>query len=125
MTVTLSRIVSPATLLYSAVVIYQFALGLYLALQIEPPGALALLSWATFLWSLGWWLQTDSRKRGVALVYDMGLFLYVAWPIVMPYYLVKTRRAKGLLVILGFVGAYMAPAIVGIILGALLIAFRE
>jgi len=125
MTATLSRILSPATLLYSALVIYQFALGLYLVLQIEPPGALALLSWATFLWSLGWWLQTDSRKRGVALVYDMGLFLYVAWPIVMPYHLVKTRRGKGLLVILGFVGAYMAPAIVGIILGALVIAFRE
>ena len=125
MTATLPRILSPATLLYSAVVIHQFALGLYLVLKIEPPGLLELLSWGTFLWGLGWWLQTDSRKRGVSLVYDMGLFLYVAWPMVMPYYLVKTRRAKGLLVILGFVGAYLIPAIIGISFAAFVVAFSE
>lgn len=37
----------------------------------------------------------------------MGLFLNIAWPFIMPYYLVKTRGVKGLLVIVAFVGAFI------------------
>lgn len=115
MATVLSRTVSPTVLLYTFVVITQFAYGLYLGQQIEAPGAYTLLHWAAQLWIISWWLRTDSRKRGVVWVYDMGFFLSIAWPFVMPYYLVKTRGAKGLLVILGFVGAYVGAAIVGII----------
>src|SRR5882762_7456991 len=102
MATVLSRILSPAPLLYSFVVITQFAHGVYLGAQLEPLGAFTLLYWLIFLWVVGWWMRTDSRKRGGASVYDMGFFLYIAWPLVMSYYLVKTRRARGLLVILGF-----------------------
>src|SRR6266566_9173110 len=109
----LSRKLSPTVLLYSFVVITQFAYGLYLG---QAPAAYTLLHWAAQLWIIGWWLRTDSRKRGVVSVYDLGFFLFIAWPLVMPYYLVKTRGAKGLLVILGFIGAYVGATIVGIIL---------
>ena len=124
MTIALSRIFAPTMLLYSFVVITQFAYGFYLGLQIEPPGALILFHWLGLLWIVGWWLRTDSRKRGVASVYDIGFFLYIAWPIVMPYYLVKTRGAKGLLVILAFVGAYLGAAIAGLVLAITISAFR-
>src|SRR5438132_11353764 len=115
MATVLSRTLSPTVFLYTFVVITQFAYGLYLGQQIEAPGAYTLLHWAAQLWIIGWWLRTDSRKRGIIWVYDLGFFLCIAWPIVMPYYLVKTRGAKGLLVILGFVGTYLGAAIVGII----------
>src|SRR5712692_386808 len=124
MSAALSRIFAPTTLLYSFVVLTQFAHGVYLGMQIEAPGSLTLLYWLGFLWMLGWWLRTDSRKRGVALVYDIGFFLYVAWPLVMLYYLVKTRGARGLLIILAFVGAYVGAAIVGIILSVTIVALR-
>jgi hypothetical protein len=42
----------------------------------------------------------------------------------MPYYLVKTRGAKGLLVILGFMGAYVGAAILGIILSVTVAVLR-
>ncbi|SRR6266496_2335610 len=109
------RILSPTVLLYSFVVITQFGYGLYLGRQMETPPAYTLLHWAAQLWIIGWWLRSDSRKRNVAWVYDLGFFLCIAWPLVMPYYLVKTRGAKGLLVILGFVGAYVGAAMAGII----------
>ena len=48
--------------------------------------------------------------------FDMGLFLYVAWPLVLPYYLIKSRGAKGLLVILGFVAVYIGATFVGLIM---------
>ena len=115
MATVLSRALSPTVLLYAFVVFTQFAYGLYIGRQLEAPSAYTLLHWVAQLWIIGWWLRTDSRKRGVHWVYDMGLFLGIAWPLVMPYYLLKTRGGKGLLVILGFVGVYIGAAIAGII----------
>jgi polyferredoxin len=74
---------------------------------------------------LGWWLRTDSRRRGVLSVYDLGFFLYLGWAIVMPYYLIKTRGAKGLLVMLGFIAAYVGAAIIGIVLSIVVITMRS
>jgi hypothetical protein len=125
MTNVLSRVFSPAPLLYSFVVITQFAYGVYLGAQLELPPAVTLLYWFGFLWAVGWWLRTDSRKRAVAAVYDLGFFLYIAWPVVMPYYLVKTRGAKGLLLILGFIAAYVGAAILGIVLSVLVTTLRS
>ena len=124
MTIVLSRILSPTTLLYSFVLITQFAEGVYLGRQIDPPAAFSLLRWAALLWIVGWWLRTDSRKRGGVAVYDLGFFLYIASPLVMPYYLVKTRGVKGLLVILGFIAAYVGATIVGIILSVTVAVLR-
>jgi len=116
---------SPTALLYSFVVITQFAYGLYLGQQMETPAGYSLLHWAAQLWIIGWWLRTDSRKRGLEWIYDLGFFLVIAWPLVMPYYLVKSRGAKGLLVVLGFVGVYFGATIVGIILSVTVAVLRQ
>ena len=125
MTTVLPRTLSPTVLLYSFVVITQFGYGLYVGQQFEVPPGYALLHWAAQLWIIGWWLRTDSRKRGVMWVYDLGLFLSIAWPILMPYYLVKSRGAKGLLVVLGFIGAYVGATIVGAILSVTITVLRQ
>ena len=124
MTSVLSRTLSPTVLLYSFVVITQLGFGIYLGQQIEAPGAYALLHWAAQLWIIGWWLRRDSRKRGMIQIYDIGLFLYLAWPLVMPYHLLKTRGARGLLVILGFIGAYAGAGLIGIMLSVAIAAGR-
>ena len=110
----LSQITFPTLLLYVFVVITQFVSGIYQAREAEPPGAFTLLHIAGFLWIIGWWLVTDSRKRSFRWAFDMGLFLYIAWPLVMPYYLLKTRGAKGLLVILGFISVSVAALVAGV-----------
>jgi hypothetical protein len=116
----LPRISSPTALLYLFLIITQATTGVYLAREAEPPPAFSLLYTLGLLWAVGWWLREDSRKRGVGWVFDLGLFLYVAWPIVMPYYLLKTRGAKGLLVILAFAGAYVGALLAGALLYILL-----
>ena len=120
----LSRVFSPTVLLYSFVVITQFAQGLYLGQRIEAPGLYTLLHWAAQLWIIGWWVRTDSRQRGAMWVYDLGFFLCIAWPFILPYYLVKTRGAKGLLVILAFIGVYVGATIVGITLSVTIPVLR-
>ena len=112
----LSRLTSPKALLYIFVVLTQLATGSYLASGLEPPGFFTFAYGLAFLWIVGWWLRTDSRERGIGWVFDMGLFLYIAWPLVIPYYLFKSRGAKGLLVILVFVGAYVGAGLAGMAL---------
>jgi len=121
MTRVISRILSPTVLLYSFLVITQFAYGLYRGRQLEAPALYTLLDWVAQLWIIGWWLRTDSRKRGFVWVHDLGLFLYVAWPLVVAYYLLKTRGAKGLLVILALIGAYVVATIAGMILAMMVV----
>ena len=112
----LPKLVSPTALLYIYLTLTQFAHGTYLASEIEPPPAFTLIDFVGLLCFVGWWLLTDSRKRGVAWVYDIGFFLSIAWPFIMPYYLLKTRGAKGLLPILAFVSIYIGAAVVGMAL---------
>jgi hypothetical protein len=118
----LSKLLSPAALLYIYLILMRVAYGVYLAADFEPPPAFALAYFAGFLWIVGWWLLTDSRKRGISWVYDLGLFLAIAWPFIMPYYLIKTRGAKGLLAILAFVGTYIIASAVGAIAYLLLVS---
>ncbi len=94
--------------------------GVYLAREAELPPAFSLLYPLGLLWAVGWWLRDDSRRRGIAWVFDMGLFLYIAWPFFMPYYLLKTRGAKGLLVMLAFGGVYVGALLAGAALYVLL-----
>lgn len=117
-----SRLGPPATALYLFVIVTQFVNGFYLGGGAEPPPAFALLYALGLLWVVGGWLRRDSAKRGVGWVFDMGLFLYIAWPFVMPYYLLKTRGARGLLPILAFVGAYLGALAAGAALHLLLAA---
>jgi hypothetical protein len=109
----LSQIVTPTSLLYIFVSFTQVASGIYSVSKHQPPPLFQVTYAFGFLWIIGWWLVRDSVKRGVDLVFDTGLFLYIAWPLVMPYYLLKTRGAKGLFVILGFLGVYLGAAAVG------------
>ena len=120
-TVTSRQVLSSTVLLYSFVLITQFGYGLYFGWQIEAPPAYTFLHWAAQLWIIGWWLRSDSRLHHVGWVYDMGFLLLIAWPIVMPYYLVKTRGLKGLLVILGFIALYIGAGLAGVFISMALL----
>lgn len=60
----LSRILSPAPLLYTLVVVTQFAEGAYLGAQVQFPEGVRFILTIGFLLAVGWWVLTDSRRRG-------------------------------------------------------------
>jgi hypothetical protein len=117
----LSRIFSPTVLLYAFAFTSQIGHGIYSVTEGEPPQAFTVASGIGFLWILGWWMRRDSRLRSIPWIYDMGMFLYMVWPFIMPYYLIKTRGARGLLGILGFAGAYIGGLTVGVIVASLFV----
>ena len=115
-----SKITSITTLLYLFLIITQFVAGIYLASGHEPPPMFSAIYVFGFLWMIGWWLRDDAKGRGIGWVYDIGFFLYLAWPLVMPYYLLNSRGAKGILAVLAFIGVYVGATGLGIILYLLL-----
>ena len=116
----ISRIVAPTVLLYAFVIASQIGRGIYEVTEGGPPAGFTFVSALGFIWLIGWWLRRDSRLRSISSVYDLGLFLYFLWPFIMPYYLLKTRGARGLLVVLGFAVAYIGGLLVGVTIAALL-----
>lgn len=59
-----------------------------------------------------YWLERDTRQTRLMRVWDRGWF-FCAWPVVVPYYLVKSPGLrKGLLLMLAWSGAYWAMSLV-------------
>lgn len=109
----LSSVTSTAGLIYLFMLVAHAIEGFYLARGVEIPGLYTLIGRLTFFWLIGWWLLKDSRRHGFKWVYDIGFFLFVAWPLIMPYYLFKTRGIKALLTITIFLAVYVGAYMIG------------
>jgi hypothetical protein len=78
----------------------------------ENPGH-ANRMWGLFFAVLSaWWVYSDRRTRGVGMPYEFDAFVLFCWPIVLPYYLYRTRRWKGLLLGVSFWLLYSVPLVV-------------
>ena len=89
--------------------------GACLALHRDIPGSSKVIYYVVFFCLINYWLDLDSRETQTLRVWDMGFFLSVFWPVIVPYYLAKTRGPKrALRISLGFiavfVGAYLPGA---------------
>ena len=88
--------------------------GALLAQHADIPGSSTLLQYVLFFCLIGYWLDVDSREKRTLRVWDMGFFLYVAWPFILPYYLVKTRGIKRtLLTLLIITMVYVGASLIG------------
>jgi hypothetical protein len=99
----------PTTVVLMLYIVFgQITELVYAVNEIAPPAAFTFLQPFVFLGLICWWLQKDSARTGVSWPMDAGMFLYVAWFLVLPYHLVKTRGLGGLLDILLFIGIVVA-----------------
>jgi hypothetical protein len=61
------------------------------------------------------WVSLDRRCRALSLPFEFDAFMFFAWIILLPYYLYRTRRRRGLL----FAGAILvltvAPAAISVL----------
>jgi hypothetical protein len=56
---------------------------------------------------LAWWVAADARdKPHIYRPYEFGWLVLYSLPIYLPYYLLRTRGAMGLLGLLGFIVLY-------------------
>jgi len=78
-----------------AAVFAALAGATYAAARIEPSPLIALFLSGGPLFAVILWLQKDARQTGVGAVQDLGYFLLLAWPVVIPWYAFKTRGRSG------------------------------
>ncbi|MFZ1700408.1 MAG: hypothetical protein WBO10_04125 [Pyrinomonadaceae bacterium] len=111
-----------ARLIFAAAFFSQFVANLYAYRLVEVPSAFDVLSPIAFVWLIWWWLRDDSRRRGITWVLDLGMFLWLAWFIVLPYHLFKTRGHAAFIPILALILTYLlaaaSAAIVSTIIGS-------
>ena len=101
-----------AILIFGFLACIQALHGVYFSHHTEMPGPSALLEWVVLFTLIGYWLTLDSRDHRTVRVSDMGFLLYVAWPFILPYYLLKTRGFRRslyifLLLIVDYFGAFV------------------
>jgi hypothetical protein len=94
----------------------SIAAAVYAAGQLEPSPVVTLFLSGGPLIAVILWLQKDARRTGVGAVQDLGLFLWIGWPLVVPWYAWKTRGRAGWRLALGLVAlilsAYVTSAVV-------------
>jgi hypothetical protein len=90
-----------------------FAVGWsFLAVHsLGAPGTTDLLWTLEFRLVLAWWVHIDRQIRGFSVPFEFDAFVFFAWPFIVPYYLYRTRGARGLLLVTGNYGLYLVPSI--------------
>lgn len=69
------------------------------------------------LWSLAFqlilacWVRIDRQVRGFRATYEFDAFVFFAWPVVVPYYLYKTRGRRGLVLAVGIGALSLMPSL--------------
>lgn len=119
------RISKPVLFLYGFLLVAQFKYGVNIA-RTGYAGRFYLWYVLAFYWALSWWFINDSRKHGIPWIdkyMDMGMYLYVAWIFIIPYYLFRTRGWKTMYTIGLLLGAYFGAYVMGVILYSLLSLF--
>lgn len=58
---------------------------------------------------LTWWVYLDRRKRRYSAAFEFEAFVFFAWIVVVPVYLIQTRRWRGVPLIGCLYGAVLLP----------------
>jgi hypothetical protein len=95
-----------------AVAVYRAAA--FYAGSYEPSSDFERLWGGVFAVLLAAWVDEDSRGRQDVQLpsFDIGMFVFLIWILVLPWYLLRTRGRKGWLWIAGlFALAFLGPAL--------------
>lgn len=92
------------------------ALQIQLNLQDEVVSDASDTMWAfSFALLVAVWAKKEPGLNRFSPPFEFGAFMYFAWPLVLPYYLCKTRGIEGVVTFMGFVALYTMPFLSGLI----------
>ena len=103
-------------LLGVGIFIYHLGRGILDARGVEPGPGLEFLYTAFFLCGVVWWLRAEMQSSTVTRLYCAGLMAFTAWPIIIPYHLLKTRGVKGLVPLFALIGTFISARILATVI---------
>jgi hypothetical protein len=92
--------------------IYSAGLAVLASRGISDTEGLRLFWIYTFALFMVRWVGIDRRSRGVSVPFEFDAFVFFAWYLVVPYYLLRTRGARGLINALGFWTLALTPTLI-------------
>jgi hypothetical protein len=75
----------------------------YMVAGIEPYPAMDWFLGAAPLIAVILWLCKDARERGIGAVHDLGFFMMLFWPFVIPWYAFASRGRGGWKLLAGLI----------------------
>lgn len=103
------------------VFVYTFGAGIYAIIGSEPLPAFEFLYHAAFFCGVVWWLRADPGRSAVKPVYCSGLLVGIGWLFIMPYHLLKTRGASGLIPLAALIGSFVIAQILIVVFYSILV----
>lgn len=103
-------------LLGASIFIFHLGRGILDAGGVEADPNADFLYRAILVCGVVWWLRAESRPSPAKHLYCEGLLAMVAWPIIVPYHLLKTRGLRGLLPLFALIGAFILARILGVVI---------
>lgn len=89
---------------------YCAVLALYEVRETTPSGSTEVLWSFVFAILVTWWAKVDTKGRASPVQREIPSFLmFILWPIILPYHLVKSRGSEGVVLFFGFLTLYLAP----------------
>lgn len=95
-------------LLVAMMIVYHVGAIIYFVLDAEPLPTFEFLYTFGFLCGIVWFFKGEAQRSEVAQAYCPGVTIGMAWVFLLPYHLVKSRGARGLIPLFALLGTYLA-----------------
>ena len=95
-------------LLWILIFVYHVAYGFYQFHGWETLPTLNFLYRGALVCGVVWWLRSERRHSAVTSMYCQGLLVGIAYQIIIPYHLFKTRGLRGFIPLLALMGSPVA-----------------
>jgi len=113
----ISHIFSLGGAIFLIVLVGRTYHSIFHVLGAEPPETVTYLLRIILVFVLLAWFWLDKKRDNFKDIPDLGLFILLAWPVFLPYYVVKTRKAKGLFILAGLISVWLVGIFFGVVLG--------
>ena len=90
-----------------------FVAALYVVADAQPSPVVSVFVTFAPLIAVIAWLDRDAQRGGAVATLDWGLFLWAAWPFLLPWYVFHTRGRRGWRLLLGLAALVLSPFIAG------------
>ena len=89
-------------------IIYHVGIIIYFVLAMEPSPRFEFLYTFGFICGIVWFLKAEAGRSAAAQGYCPGVTIGMAWIFLLPYHLLKSRGARGLIPLSLIIGSYLA-----------------
>ena len=102
-------------LLVTMMIVYHVGIIIYFVLGAEPLQAFEFLYTFGFICGIVWFLQAEADRSAAARAYCPGVTIGMAWFFLLPYHLLKSRGARGLIPLFALFGTWVTLQVISAI----------